>query len=71
MATAPFNSRLQAVLLFQHHQTTTPHAPLAASSIASRAEKQSPVKEKEQEPEQKEGDDKEPESEEEDDGEKH
>ena len=70
MATAPFNSRLQAVLLFQHHQTTTPHAPIAASSIASRAEKQSPVKEKEQEPEQEEND-KEEESEEEDDGEKH
>lgn len=57
---------LQSVLLFQHHQTTTPYAPVP--SAATRMAKESPVKEKEQEPEQQEEDE---EDEEEDDGEEH
>lgn len=61
------NSMLQSVLLFQHHQTTTPYAPVP--SAAARMAKESPVKEKEQEPEQQEEEGEE--DQEEDDGEEH
>lgn len=60
--TAP--TPLQAVLLFQHHQTTTPYAPQAGASGTG---KQSPVQEKEAEQEQEEDDEEEQGDEEEDD----
>lgn len=66
----PTNQALQSVLLFQHHQTTTPFAPVpsAATRLAQRKE-ESPVKEKEREQEQE--DEEEEDEEEADDGEKH
>ena len=75
MATSPLNPMLQSVLLYQHHQTTTPFAPAvatfgSASAASAIMAQDSPVKEKEREPEQQ-GEEENGEEQEEDNGKEH
>jgi hypothetical protein len=48
MATSPLAATLQAVLLHQHHQTTTPYAPAPAATpavapVAAPATQEAPI----------------------------